>query len=277
MSPALSVILTTYLEVADGKPEHDHDSTLARAIDSVRAQTCGDWELIVVSDHPGTEALQRIQSLIASYGDPRISCVDLPEHTGGAARGVASRQEGVRRATAELVAFLDADNWWTPEHLQLSLAALLEDRALDLVYCDSLVRVAPGNTNPFWEAMTASWGDAGIPFGKEFVWHKPDWGPEALRRLQQMNFIDTSEAVFRKEAYLASAGLTSGYASDWSLWKNLIAADRGNFHHLDHVGLCYQTSSLIHHLQINSLRAFLKSPFNFDMQRYLAIFPRLVR
>jgi glycosyltransferase involved in cell wall biosynthesis len=277
MSPALSVILTTYLEVADGKSEHDRDSTLARAIDSVRAQTCGDWELIVVSDHPGAEALQRIQSLLASYGDPRICHVDLTEHTGSAARGVASRQEGIRRSAAELIALLDADNWWTPEHLQLSLTALFEDPALDLVYCDSLIRIAPYRTNPFWEAMTASWGEAGILFGNEFVWHKPDWGPEALSRLRHMNFIDTSEAVFRKDAYLVSAGMTSGYASDWSLWKNLIAADRGNFRHLDHVGLCYQTSSLIHHVQINSLRALLKSPFDFDMQGYLAIFPHMAR
>src|SRR5690606_29351956 len=70
--PKVSVITSTYREVADGEMENGRDSMLARAVDSVRAQTLVDWELWVVADCPPPEDLHKIEQLLASYEDDRI-------------------------------------------------------------------------------------------------------------------------------------------------------------------------------------------------------------
>jgi glycosyltransferase involved in cell wall biosynthesis len=80
---------------------------LKRAVDSVLAQTFGDFELIVV-DNGSTDGTDEA---MAAYGD-RIRYV---RHL---VRGVSgARNTGLRIARAPLVAFLDSDNHWLPDHL----------------------------------------------------------------------------------------------------------------------------------------------------------------
>jgi glycosyltransferase involved in cell wall biosynthesis len=87
---------------------------LPEAVDSVRAQTETDWEIILVDDgsDDGGEELAR------SYarGDPsRIRALPLP---GQSARGAsAARNRGLKDARGEYIAFLDADDIWLPDKL----------------------------------------------------------------------------------------------------------------------------------------------------------------
>jgi len=82
---------------------------LKKAVDTVLAQTCTDFELIVVDDGStdGTEPLVR------AYGDPRIRYVYQNN------RGPAgARNRGIAEARGEFVAFLDSDDWWLEEKLK---------------------------------------------------------------------------------------------------------------------------------------------------------------
>ena len=97
---------------------------LAEAIESVFAQTHRPLELIVVDDGStdGTAAVAQ------AYGD-RLSFAQQENGGNGAARNRA-----LQLATGDYFAFLDADDRFTPRKLDLQLAALDADPALDVVF-----------------------------------------------------------------------------------------------------------------------------------------------
>jgi hypothetical protein len=89
--PLISVIL----------PTRDRAGILARAIETVRAQSYGAWELIVVDDGSGDET----PALLAGLDDDRVRSLRLE------GRGVtAARNAGLTEARGELIAYLDDDN-----------------------------------------------------------------------------------------------------------------------------------------------------------------------
>jgi teichuronic acid biosynthesis glycosyltransferase TuaG len=86
-------------------------ATLERTIASVRAQSLGDWEMLLVDDG----STDGSAALIAEAGaaDPRLRALSTGRN-GGA--GVA-RNLGIRASRGRYVAFLDADDRWRPEKL----------------------------------------------------------------------------------------------------------------------------------------------------------------
>lgn len=94
---------------------------LNEAVDSVKAQTLEDWELVLVDDGStdGSSALAR--ELVAQ--DPlRMRYIDHPNH---ANLGMsASRNAGVEVARGSYLAFLDADDRYLPERLSSHVAIL---------------------------------------------------------------------------------------------------------------------------------------------------------
>ena len=82
---------------------------IARAINSVLAQTFQDFEVIVVDDGSTDDGAV----VVKGFDDPRIQLIQQEN------RGVsAARNRGIEAARAELVAFLDADDEWLPDHLE---------------------------------------------------------------------------------------------------------------------------------------------------------------
>jgi glycosyltransferase involved in cell wall biosynthesis len=102
--PAVAVILPTF----------DRLAFLREAVESVRAQTMTDWDLVVADDGSTDESAAWVESL----DDARIS-VERRPHTGNKA---ALRNLGVARTTAEWIAFIDSDDRWHPEKLERQLA-----------------------------------------------------------------------------------------------------------------------------------------------------------
>ncbi len=103
----------------------DRAARMKTAIDSVRAQTYANWELLVVDDASTDDTA----SVVASYAaDPRIRYVK------GDGRGAAAaRNIGLAAAKGELVAYLDTDNSWTPQFLEV-MVGFLQSGGLDLAY-----------------------------------------------------------------------------------------------------------------------------------------------
>lgn len=106
--PAVSVVIATF----------DRLPLLMEAVDSVRAQTFSDWELIVVDDGSADGSADAVEAL----GDARIRVLRLP-HTGDVS---AVRNAGVAAARGEWVAFLDSDDLWGPHKLAIQLEATRE-------------------------------------------------------------------------------------------------------------------------------------------------------
>jgi len=87
---------------------------LREALDSVMAQTFTDWELIVWDDCSTDESAQ----IVADYKDPRVRYFLSPEET---PLGKA-RDNAIREARGEWLAFLDQDDLWTPTKLEKQMA-----------------------------------------------------------------------------------------------------------------------------------------------------------
>jgi len=102
-------------------PTYNRVMLLQKAIASILAQTYTNWELIVVDDGSTDGTVQ----LIISITDSRISVLELP-HT---AHMGCLRNAGVRAGRGEWVAFLDSDDIWLPNKLELQFDALKKSGA----------------------------------------------------------------------------------------------------------------------------------------------------
>ena len=90
-------------------PLYNKARSVAATIESVRAQSFADFELIVVNDGSTDESRQRV----IEFEDERIRLID--QRNGGVS---AARNAGIALAAAPYVAFLDADDTWHPEYLE---------------------------------------------------------------------------------------------------------------------------------------------------------------
>jgi teichuronic acid biosynthesis glycosyltransferase TuaG len=105
MTPAVSVVTPVWNAAA----------TLPATVASVRAQSLGDWEMILVDDGSTDGSLALARALAAADG--RIRVLAQPANLGPA----AARNRGIRAATGRYIAFLDADDLWRPEKLVTQL------------------------------------------------------------------------------------------------------------------------------------------------------------
>jgi glycosyltransferase involved in cell wall biosynthesis len=105
-TPAVSVLLSSFNQA----------QYLREAIESVFAQTSGDWELLLV-DNGSTDGSQEI---MREYeGDPRVRLL-LFEENGPITKRFNS---GVRAARGEFVSFLFSDDFYLPQKLERQVAA----------------------------------------------------------------------------------------------------------------------------------------------------------
>ena len=98
-------------------PAYNAEGTLAETISSVRNQTHRALDIVVVDDGSKDDTLA-IAHEIAKI-DPRVRV--LKQRNSGVA---AARNAGWRSTSADLVAFLDADDLWSPDKIERQLAAL---------------------------------------------------------------------------------------------------------------------------------------------------------
>jgi GT2 family glycosyltransferase len=112
-------------------PVHDPPLQMLReAVESVGAQTFGDWELCLVDD--GSRDPEVIAALEGYTVDPRIRL-----HRHESARGIsAATNAALELARGRYVALLDHDDTLAPDALEQIAATLAADPTLDMVYSD---------------------------------------------------------------------------------------------------------------------------------------------
>jgi glycosyltransferase involved in cell wall biosynthesis len=109
----------------------DESAFLEQAIQSVRAQTFSDWELLLVDDG----SVDGSTELARRHAAAEPGRIRYLEHSGHENRGMsASRNLGVRNATGPYLAFLDGDDTWLPGALAAQVASLEGQPNAAMVY-----------------------------------------------------------------------------------------------------------------------------------------------
>lgn len=117
---------------------------LAEALASVRAQTRPPAEVIVVDDASTDESLAVATRVAAGWS--AVTVVRRAENGGPG----AARNDGIARATGDLLAFLDADDLMSRDRLALQVAHLRRDPAAHGVFGRQRIEVAAGVATPDW-------------------------------------------------------------------------------------------------------------------------------
>lgn len=127
-------------------PAYNVERTILETIESVQKQTFADFELVVINDGSTDQTVE----LIETVQDPRLKVFSYSN--GGLP---VARNRGISQATGEFITFLDGDDLWTPDKLELQLAALQKNSNAGLVYSWTLVmdetgeKLYPGKTVSF--------------------------------------------------------------------------------------------------------------------------------
>ena len=160
---------------------------LSEAIESVRAQTRGDWRLLVCDDL-GEPDRSAARELVASFGDPRIAYARNEAHLGM----VGNWNRCLDRAETELVTLLHADDRLLPRYAEtvLGLAERFPEAAA--VFCAAEIIGPSGERRfSFADAAKALFQPRG---SGPLVLH----GEPALRALAAGNFIMCPTLCFRR-------------------------------------------------------------------------------
>jgi glycosyltransferase involved in cell wall biosynthesis len=120
-------------------PAYNAEKFIRSAIESVLAQTYPDWELIVVNDGSSDQTA----NIVEQFLDPRIRLIEQQNSGEAVARNTA-----LREMKGEYVAFLDADDMYLENHLELTVEALESYPEWDGVYTDGVHIDTLGNELP---------------------------------------------------------------------------------------------------------------------------------
>jgi glycosyltransferase involved in cell wall biosynthesis len=114
-------------------PAFNAEAYIGEALRSVEAQTYDDWEIVVCDDGSTDDTLE----IVSNFGD-RVRIVEHVRNSGLA----AARNSAIRESDGELLALLDADDYWLPSYLE-HLVALYDRESHDgnvgIVACNAYV------------------------------------------------------------------------------------------------------------------------------------------
>jgi glycosyltransferase involved in cell wall biosynthesis len=185
--PLISVII----------PAYNAERTLLETVDSVQNQTLADIEIIIINDGSTDRTWKAIENL----SDSRIKAFSY--ENGGVA---VARNRGIAQATGEFMAFIDADDLWTPDKLELQLAALQQHPEAGIAY----------SWNYFYYEQT----------GERIPGHVANFEGDVYAPLLQENFIaNGSNLLIRRQAIDQIGGFdpTFPHCADWDFYLRLAA------------------------------------------------------
>lgn len=178
-------------------PLYNGERTIRETIESVLNQTFSDFELIIINDGSQDSSLD----IVSDISDRRLKVLSYTN------AGVnASRNRGICQSSGDFVAFLDADDLWTPDKLASQLKALQENPQASVAY---------------------SWTDY-IDESSHFLRRGTylTFNGNVYENLLMINFLENgSNPLIRRQALIEVGGFEESltYAEDWDMWLRLAA------------------------------------------------------
>ncbi len=197
-------------------PAYNAERYLTDAIKSVQSQTATDWELIVVDDG-STDTTPDIVRAVA-VSDPRLRLVQRAN--GGLP---AARNSGIRAAseTSKFISFLDGDDLWEPDALEILLGAL--ERSPECLGAHALSRYVDADNQPIREGELEGRGLRRQTLGHQGTCELTSEMPTTFDVLAIRNCFTVGAILLRKSAF-DRAGLFDEElraCEDWDLWLRM--------------------------------------------------------
>ena len=190
--PKISVII----------PSYNRKNYIKESIESIRAQSYQDFEIIVVDDGSTDGTLD----ILKDYG----SEIHLIQQKHG--ERAMARNKGIEESKGDYIAFLDSDDIWLPEKLSLQLEVMESSAQVVCVY-GSCLRMDE-KSRPLPTAQRQKKGYSGDVFLK----------------LLKRNFVPSPTPLIRRSCFEKSCRFNTKYAlyEDWACWLQI--AKMGDFH-----------------------------------------------
>lgn len=180
--PLVSVVMATY----------NMSRYLPLAVRSVLAQTYENIELLIVDDGSTDDTAKVVEPFL---DDPRVK-YRIQENKGQA----SAKNHGIRESSGEYIAFLDADDMWAPEKIDLQLPVFSRSETLGVVY-SRLAYIDENGTQ--------------LKVSDEELFRGRVSGPLLIR-----NFVGFGTSVVRKECFDRLGGFKEQIRMgiDYDLW-----------------------------------------------------------
>ena len=180
-------------------PAYNAQKWISETIKSVQQQTFSDWEIIVIDDGSSDGTLETLRGIV----DERLKV--FPYEHGGVS---VARNRGLAHSSGEFIAFLDADDLWTPDMLELHLAALQKHPEADVAYC--------------WTSCIDEKGK--FLSAHPQVFYEGNVFPQLLVEI----FLNCGSLLIRQQAIESAGEFDSRltYYEDWDYWLRLARHSR---------------------------------------------------
>ena len=186
--PLVSIVIPTY----------NHAKFISKALKSILDQTFKDWEAIIIDN----QSTDQTNDILSKYSDPRIKSYKI-DNNGIIAK---SRNLGIKLSKGKWIAFLDSDDWWTSEKLEVCFDNIDED--VDLIYHD--LQIIHEKYQPYFKKKKFK--------GRQLK--KPILNDLLIGGIFEGNAICNSSVIVRKKLLTKIGGISEN--------KNLVASEDYN-------------------------------------------------
>ena len=205
----------TYLSVI--MPTYNNESTIEESINSVLNQIHENFELIIVNDG----SFDNTENILDKYSNnPKVKILNCLH------RGISrSLITGIKISNYDFIARQDADDVWSPIHLELLLNEFDKNPQLDIVSSKVTTDINKLKSTVKWNRNYDLKG--------EDLWLD----------LAYDNKFNHSTVIFKKAAYNKSGGYNSKYDGfeDWELWSRMVT--KNNALIINHLTTFYRLSN----------------------------------
>ena len=190
-------------------PLYNKAPYIEKAIQSVLAQTFQGFELIVIDDGSKDNSLEICRGVLHTpeiKGRMQYAPTIIEQKNAGVS---ITRNNGVKLARYDYIAFLDADDWWSPTFLE-EMKSLIEDFPEGALYASSYYKVKNGKNITAKIGVSADFKRGYFDYIQTYV--NSIWMP-----------ITSISAVIKKDVFNEMQGFKSTLklGEDFDLWLRI--------------------------------------------------------
>jgi len=220
-------------------PVYNGGKTLMLAINSLLKQTYANWICIIVNDG----STDNTKSLLDGITDERFKIIHLEKNKGRA----FARQVCLDNSKGDFISFLDADDFYHPEKLEMQVNAFTQNLDIVLVGCGML------SMKDSYEPISMR----GMKVSNEFIYYnefdKTKFFPPSV-------MIKREKALEMKYNYYLNAGEDNDFFSRYLLNSTYFLLDKVYYYYLEDLNI--PLKKIIPYYYFEFVREVLALPFN---------------